>query len=292
MSTNHQRPSSSPHSQAQRASSLLAPRSAPRSILKRADHGGAAAAEHKKSHPPKFFTGNEPSLIENIDDELDELKLRPRRIETPIENQQQQQQKSKPSNRFKHSALKQNSTAPASYFLLKKSLRLRRPARTLPAIYILHGDEIKRELIKVLVNATEEFLDAFRNECVVSKTEATSSSDDIFFTSQNKDLFVSMLKSFLMDSDYANYENNNNNGGGSLGLEATLSEPTFAELKQIRKQCRRERTARHKIDAKDFCSTSIDESGNIKSENNFYGTSLPATSFIANQATAAENGHR
>ncbi len=116
----------------------------------------------------------------------------------------------------------------------------------------------------------------------MSKTEATSStlmdndddSNHIFFTSQNKDLFVSMLKSFLMDTgDYANCDNYNNSG--SLGLEATLSEPTFAELKKIRKQCRRERTARNKIDAnrvvdaKDFCSTSIDESGNIKSENNF-----------------------
>jgi hypothetical protein len=271
-----------------------APRSAPRSILKKHDNVTAAATEHKKKQPPKFFTGNEPSLLENLSDELDELKLRPRRIETPIE-QQQQQQNAKPSNRFKHSALKQNSTAPA-YFLLKKSLRLRRrPRAPLPSVYILHGDEIKRELIKVLVHATEEFLDAFRNECV-SKTEAADNdSNHIFFTTQNKDLFVTMLKNFLMDTDYAN--NNENDTSGSLGLEATLSEPTFAELKTIRKQCRSERLTRtttaqlNKIDVKDFFSTSIDESGNVKSEG-FYGTSLPATSFIANQATAAENGHR
>jgi hypothetical protein len=252
-------------------------KSAPRSILKKSDD--------TVKKVPKFFTGNEPSLIEDIDHEIDQLNIS--HTKALFDSSHSPTQQVDERRRFKLSSLKKNS--PTS-IIKKASTRRRRP---LSAVYIFHSKEIKREIIKLLVNATEDFLDEFRNDYAPS-SESLQSIDAPFFTSQNKDLFVSRLKNFLIDDcdlfqdkrdeDEADNSNKRKSGSfyGSLGLEATMSEPTFVDLKKIRKQCRSDRALTAHIEKRDFMSTSIDESGNIKNEN-FYGSSLPASSFLANQ---------
>ena len=252
-------------------------KSAPRSILKK--------SEDTVKKVPKFFTGNEPCLIEDIDHEIDQLNISHKKALFDSSQSPTQQQNDE-RRRFKLSSLKKNSPA---NIIKKASIRRRRP---LSAVYIFHSKEIKREIIKLLVNATEDFLDEFRNDYTAPSPESLQSIDAPFFTSQNKDLFVSRLKNFLIDDcdlfqdkrdeDEADNSNKSSSFYGSLGLEATMSEPTFVDLKKIRKQCRSDRAITAHIETRDFMSTSIDESGNIKNEN-FYGSSLPASSFLANQ---------
>ena len=248
----------------------------PRSILKKATNHN----NENLRKTPKFFTGNETNLIECIEDELDELTLsrigmmQSDSLQSPSPSITTHANIAINEERFKKSSL---GTTIAKKVV--KKLRRRRP---LSAVYILHSREITRGIIKLLLNETEDFLDEFRCNHAAETPEL---SDTELFV-QRKTLLVANLRDFLKGAEESRHHCGSSMPGsnrlyGSLGLEATMSEPAFADLDKLRRENKVDRMVTASIEevTDSFVSSSIDASGNIKDEC-FVG-SLPTSSMLS-----------
>ena len=236
-------------------------KSQPRPILK---HNCQPMHSILKNKTPKFFSGNEQSFIENEENELNSTaaaaakkSFKSLKIDDDLKHGDE---------RYKTSSLSHKPTphSPRKFFP-KKS--------TISAVYIFHSKEINREILKMLINSTDGFVEDFK------KAMFAENFKDAELMTVFKEQFVPKLKDFLTGD--CNDENSYHTKEHLYGFATTISEPLISDIHQLRKSNQKERKhiLSHSVSLeKNFITNSIDESGNIKQES-VYG-SLPVTSFF------------
>lgn len=183
-------------------------------------------------------------------------------------------------NHYKHhDHLTKSSLVKHSSLAKPQKLKVRK--RTQSDVYVFHSKDINQEIIKMIIQSTNNFITDFKtkNQCPLT--------DDKDLFNYFKDEFTDSLKDYLLNTSDHYYDRSHH-----LDIGVTLSEPLISEIQECRaiteKESKLSESHSESLFYHNFFTNSIDSSGNVKNETHIYG-SLPTTSFFDLYAPKASN---